>query len=491
MRTSVATVDINSITFDTKNQGAVAKSAHVVKKGFGKDGDIYFCKLSQAEQAADDTIASILAEKWYRNFALVSETRLISEKDSKAGAVSMVGSASVGLKGFTETKKILDTLTQGREKLTLHEAGNTDSPFADLPKFRRELDKFLKHYKPMLERLSGGMAYDQCEDFDRQFDRLFTDAIAMTVEGKELTLKNLAHALVSGKAGMDIALMLYPDGDNHQCNNGISIDENDAFRYSKIDHDYSVSRLKALAQGRPMPKELKCQMDLPIVAALIEGNPVPLQVTRRFDPAKRASPALRKAHTIRSRVMDGAKTTTSRKDALLTRAIQLRYRELYQQEAQKALLKATSVTALSEQETNDYQDAICKLLSSHVANPDGEAQAILDCYAKFLLQNQQNLQSILAQMDLTQYPDFQKDFIAIKDNDIGLSPQVSILSYSSDTSGYESLSDQEDIPVAHETKEAEPGEQQEATDCHAKTACAFRMQHEQSQLTDSELSIKP
>lgn len=442
MPKSARTIDMNTIRFDTEKHGGVAASAHAVKKGFSKDGsDTYFCKFSKEKQASYSAIASILAEKWYGNFALISETRPIHQTDSKTGCISTIGFASVGLKDFTDTKIILDTFTQGKKKLTLHGSDNIDLPSV-LSSFNKKLDEFLKKYKHILHALenpSSSISDDLYRDFDSGFDVLFSDNILVAIGEESLTFRALAYSMVCGKAGMDVALMLYPDGDNHQCNNGISKGENDEFHYSKIDHDYSVSRLKALMRNKPIPDELKCKMSKVIISALLQGNPVPLQITRRFDPSKSVNLAIKAAHIARMKYRNGAKTTTSKTDAFLTRAIQLRHRKLYQQEVQKALSSAVSVTVLSTEETRYYQDTICLMLTDHVSDPRDEAEKIVTFYIKFLSENQNNLK----QMNLIEYQDFNCGFNNTTHNsDIRLFSQISSDS-SIYSSGYESENTEE------------------------------------------------
>lgn len=216
--------------------------------------------------------------------------------------------------------------------------------------------------------------------------------------------------------------MLYPDGDNHQCNNGVSINQAGRLQYSKIDHDYSSARLQ---QHKP-PDELKCKMNKAIVAALTHGNPVPLQMTRRFDSAKPENIFLRFAHSFR-RKKGGSKTTTSEKDAFWTRAIQLRHRELYQAETEQALLKAIALNPLTPAEKRQHYNFNLDLLkeeysplpnqipnqipnqtSTRTKSRRGfkrlkeynnalraESESILERYQGFLLKNQQQLYSIL------------------------------------------------------------------------------------------------
>ena len=401
-------IDIETITLNTDCRD-VSKSAHTVMRGFGTDGEVYFCKFSREKKAQYGTIASILAEAWYSKLALVAKTHIITKKDETTGSVTTIGSASVGLERFTETKTLLDTLLKpGKKELALHTTGSTDASGTDLPDLRKQLAAFLEKYQATfkaLEKPETDISDELYARFDSDSDEIFTGSISVTIKGEELTLKDLAQSLVYGKAGMDVALMLYPDGDNHQCNNGISTNEHGRFQYSKIDHDYSVSRLQALLRKGPIPDELKCRMNPPIVSALMQGNPLPLQMTRRFDPAKPANDLLRGVHVARKKFANGAKTTASQPGAYLTRAIQLRHRTLYRQEAQRALSSAISTTTLTAEEIAKYQDIICKLLSGHVRNPHKEAQAILQCYVEFLSQKQQQLRSILTQMDLTERPD--------------------------------------------------------------------------------------
>jgi hypothetical protein len=434
-------IDIETIALNTDCRD-VTKSAHTVMRGFGIDGEVYFCKFSREKKAQYGTIASILAEAWYSKLALVAKTRLITKKDKTTGNVTTIGSASVGLERFTETKTLLDTLLKpDKKELALHTTGSTDASGTDLPDLRKQLAAFLEKYQATLKALENPKADISDElyaRFDSDFDEIFTDSISVTIKGKELTLKDLAQSLVYGKAGMDVALMLYPDGDNHQCNNGISTNEHGHFQYSKIDHDYNEPRLQALLRKGSIPDELKCRMNTPIVAALMQGNPLPLQMTRRFDPAKPANDLLRGVHVARKKFANGAKTTTSPPGAYLTRAIQLRYRTLYRQEVQQALSSAISATILTAEEIAKYQDIICKLLSGHVRNPHKEAQAILQCYVEFLSQKQQQLRSILTQMDLTEHPDLRSCLskpCAYTDDHSKLFTQVSVAS-TTDESGY-------------------------------------------------------
>ncbi|AKP74321.1 hypothetical protein Psal006b_01127 [Piscirickettsia salmonis] len=353
--------EINSsdITFDTDSH-EVTKSAHAVKKGRNKTNtETYFYKAFESKSHCYDAMASLLAEKWYKKFALVSETRIVIDNtnyNDNKNYGRPIGSASVGLQGFIETQRILDTLTDGNKKLELVFADSDDSS----SKFKSDLNEFFNKYQSLIKALqnpSSTIPNKQYSDFCNDFDKIFTKKTSAIIDKKNITLEELAYGLVSGKAGADIALMLYPDGDNHQCNNGVSINQAGRLQYSKIDHDYSSARLQ---QHKP-PDELKCKMNEAIVAALTHGNPVPLQMTRRFDSAKPEKFFLRFAHSFR-RKKGGSKTTTSEKDAFWTRAIQLRHRELYQAETEQALLKAIALNPLTPAENRQHYNFNLDLL---------------------------------------------------------------------------------------------------------------------------------
>ncbi|PEQ15314.1 hypothetical protein, partial [Piscirickettsia salmonis] len=368
-----------------------------------------------------DAMASLLAEKWYKKFALVSETRIVINNEDYSRPI---GSASVGLQGFIETQRILDTLTDGNKKLELAFADSDDSS----SKFKSDLNEFFNKYQSLIKALqnpSSAIPNKQYADFCNDFDKIFTKKTSVIIDKKNITLEELAYGLVSGKAGADIALMLYPDGDNHQCNNGVSINQAGRLQYSKIDHDYSSARL----QQHKSPDELKCKMNEAIVAALTHGNPVPLQMTRRFDSAKPENILLRFAHSFR-RKKGGSKTTTSEKDAFWTRAIQLRHRALYQVETEQALLKAIALNPLTPAESKQYYNFNLDLLkeeygplsdqapnltatlSTRTKSRRGfkrlkehnnalraESESILERYQGFLLKNQQQLYSILKKLN--------------------------------------------------------------------------------------------
>ncbi|OAJ33744.1 hypothetical protein [Piscirickettsia salmonis] len=437
-------INYSDITFDTDSH-EVTKSAHTVKKGRSKSNtETYFYKEFQSKSHCYDSIASLLAEKWYKKFALVSETRIVMDSEDYSRPI---GSASVGLQGFIETQRILDTLTDGNKKLELAFA---DSDGSSSSKFKSDLNEFFNKYQSLIKALqnpSSTIPNKQYADFCNDFDKIFTKKTSVIIDKKNITLKELAYGLVSGKAGADIALMLYPDGDNHQCNNGVSINQAGQLQYSKIDHDYSSARL----QKHKPPDELKCKMNEAIVAALTHGNPVPLQMTRRFDSAKPENIFLRFAHSFR-RKKGGSKTTTSEKDAFWTRAIQLRHRELYQAETEQALLKAIALNPLTPAENKQHYNFNLDLLkeeygplsdqAAHLtATPTksrrdfkrlkeynnalrAESESILERYQGFLLKNQQQLYSILKKLNFKSNLD---DYLYLNQLDLGQDQTLQII----------------------------------------------------------------
>ena len=277
----VGYIDIESIYFDTDYHD-VTQSAHAVIKGFNEDrSETYFCKLYENPQDRYHTITSMLSEMWYSQFGSVSETRLITSKDETTGTTSIIGAASVGLNSFTETKKLLDLLTQGVITPASHTPDGSANANIHSQALTKQIQAFLKKYQPILKGLEDpdtDLSEAQYIKFVSDFDAIFNNLTRATIQGEELTLQQMAYYFVHGRAGMDVALMLCPDGDNHQCNNGISTNEHGDFQHSKIDHDYATSRLQALTHTKPIPNELESQMNESIIGALIKGKPVPLQV---------------------------------------------------------------------------------------------------------------------------------------------------------------------------------------------------------------------